>query len=103
MTRLLIATTLLASAALTANAHFVFLVPDAKDAGKALVVFSDGLEIDDAVTTDKLGGLKLTVRDSSGKTAEATLAKEKHSFNVTLPGTGSRVAYGSVVYGVMQK
>lgn len=102
MTRLLSAAVLLA-AALTADAHFVFVVPDAKDAGKALVVLSDELAVDDAVTTEKLGGLKLSARDSSGKTADVALVKEKHSFNATVPGTGPRVVFGSVNYGVMQK
>jgi uncharacterized GH25 family protein len=103
MVRFLGAAILLGAATLTARAHFVFVVPDGKDPAKALVVFSEDLEPDDAVTMEKIGGLKLRVRDSGGKTADAAFEKDKHSFKATLPGSGPRVVYGSVSYGVMRK
>lgn len=93
----------LAAAVVTAQAHFVFVIPDAKDAGKALVVLSEELGVDDAVTMDKISGLKLQVRDAGGKATDAKVEAGKHSMAVTVPGTGSRVVFGSVNYGVMQK
>jgi uncharacterized GH25 family protein len=103
MIRTLGAFAVLALATLTAQAHFVFVIPDAKDPGKALVVFSDALEPDEAVTMEKITTLKLKVRDAAGKTTDAKFTADKHSFAATVPGTGSRVVYGSVNYGVMQK
>jgi hypothetical protein len=103
MFRLLCATALLTAATLTADAHFVFLVPDAKDPAKALVVFSDDLDIDTDVTTEKIAKIKLKVQDAAGKLTDATHVVEKHCLKVEVPGTGSRVVFGSVNYGVMQK
>jgi len=101
--RLMGAAVVLLAATLTAQAHFVFILPDAKDATKAIVVFSDELGVDDAVTMDKIGGLKLQVKDAGGKLTDAKTETEKHSLNVSVPGSGSRVVFGSVPYGVMQK
>jgi uncharacterized GH25 family protein len=103
MFRILCATALLTAATLTADAHFVFVVPDAKDPAKAVVVFSDDLDVDDAVTTEKISKIKLKVQDAGGKLADATFVTEKHCLKVAVPGTGSRVVFGSVNYGVMQK
>jgi len=86
-----------------AQAHFVFVVPDLKDPTKAIVVLSEDLAVDEDVTVDKIAGLKLRVKDETGKLIDATFVKEKHSLKATLPGSGSRVAFGSVPYGVMQK
>jgi len=93
----------LLAASVAAHAHFLFIVPDAKDAAKALVVFSDDLDADEAVTMDKVAGLKLKVKDATGKVTEATFEKDKHSFKVSVPGSGARIAFGTVPYGVMQK
>ncbi|WP_439620757.1 DUF4198 domain-containing protein [Gemmata sp.] len=93
----------LAAATAAAQAHFVFVIPDAKDPGKATVVFSDDLGVDDAVTMDKISGLKLQVRDAGGKATDAKLEVGKHSIAAAVPGTGPRVVFGSVNYGVMQK
>jgi uncharacterized GH25 family protein len=103
MVRILGAAAVLVAATLTARAHFVFVVPDAKDPAKALVVFSEDLAVDEAVTMDKITGLKLQVRDAAGKTTEAKFEAEKHCLKATVPGTGSRVVFGSVNYGVLQK
>ena len=90
-------------ATLTARGHFVFVVPDEKDPAKALVVFSEELDPDSAVTMEKIGGLKLQVRDAGGKTTDVSFEKGKHSFTAKVPGNGSRVVFGSVAYGVLQK
>jgi len=103
MFRFMGAAIVLIGATISAQAHFVFVVPDAKDAGKAIVVFSDDLNVDDALTMDKVGGLKLQVKDTGGKLTDAKIEKEKHNLNVSVPGSGSRVVFGSTPYGVMAK
>jgi uncharacterized GH25 family protein len=103
MLRFVSAALFLAAATAAAQAHFVFVIPDAKDPGEALVVFSDDLGVDDAVTMEKISGLKLQVRDAGGKATDAKLDVGKHSIAVAVPGTGPRVVFGSVNYGVMQK
>ena len=103
MFRFMGAAVILVAASLTAQAHFLFIVADAKDAAKAIVVFSDDLNVDEAVTMDKVGGLKLQVKDSGGKLTDAKIEKDKHNLNVSVPGSGSRIVFGSTPYGVMQK
>lgn len=103
MLRTTSAVALLAAAALTAHAHFVFVVPDPKDPAKAVVVFSDDLDPDENVTMDKVVGLKLTCRDAAGKDAAVEHKAGKHELAATVPGTGPRVVFGSLNYGVMQK
>ena len=102
-TRSLGAAAVLALAALTAHAHFVYVVPDAKNPAAAVVVFSEDLEADEAVAVEKIAGLKLKVKDAAGKVADAKVEAEKHTMKVTVPGAGPRVVFGSVNYGVMQK
>ncbi|QJX00843.1 DUF4198 domain-containing protein [Frigoriglobus tundricola] len=97
------AAALLAAAALTAHAHFVFVVPDSKDPARAVVVFSEDLEVDENVSMDKVSGLKLTCRDGAGKDTAVGHKTGKHELTATVPGTGPRVVFGSVHYGVLQK
>ncbi len=97
------AVALLAAAALTAHAHFVFVVPDSKNPAKAVVVFSEDLEADENVTMDKVSGLKLTCRDGAGKETAVEHKAGKHELAATVPGTGPRMVFGSVHYGVLQK
>jgi uncharacterized GH25 family protein len=94
---------LLAVAALTAHAHFVFVVPDLKDPAKAVVVFSEDLESDENVGTEKLATLKLTSRDGAGKEVAVEHKAGKHELTATVPGSGARVVYGTLNYDVMQK
>lgn len=88
--------------AAAAQAHFVFILP-AKDAATATVVMSDDLEVDEAIDAAKIAGAKLFVRDASGKDTPVECKADKHSLTATLPGSGPRVVFGSVNYGVMQK
>jgi hypothetical protein len=102
MTRYLLAAAVTLTAALTAPAHFVFVVPD-KAGAKAAVVFSEDLEADPDVPIARIAGLKLTLRDATGKDTPLEHKAEKQSLTVTLPGDGPRVVYGTIAYGVMQK
>ncbi|MBP3956063.1 DUF4198 domain-containing protein [Gemmata sp. G18] len=92
-----------AAAALTAHAHFVFVVPDPKDPTMAVVVFSDDLDTDENVGTEKLATLKLTSRDGAGAEAPVAHTANKHDLSAKVPGTGPRVVFGTLTYGVMQK
>ena len=85
-----------------AEAHFPFIVPEA-DGASAKVVFSDTLAPDTDVNIEKLAGTKLFLRDSGGKDAPLEWKKGEGFYDVKLPGTGPRVAYGVTEYGVLQK
>lgn len=97
------AVAMLAAAALTARAHFVFVVPDPQNPAKAVVVFSEDLDPDEHVAAEKMAGLKLTCRDGSGKDAAVGHSTGKHELTATVPGAGPRVVFGTLNYGVMQK
>lgn len=97
--RLLAIAAVFAIAAL-AQAHFVYIVPDAKLPSQAIVIFSDTLEPDDNVTMTRIESLKLYVKDASGKVLPAAFEKGDFSFKVSVPGTGPRIMFGSVNYGL---
>ena len=85
-----------------ANAHFPFIVPDAKGES-AKVVFSDNLEPDTDVNIDKIANTKLTLRDAGGKESPADWKKGDGFYSLAIPGAGTRVVYGVTDYGVLQK
>jgi N-acetylneuraminic acid mutarotase len=89
-------------AGLVAQAHFVFVVPD-KAGAAATVVFSEDLESDDGVAIAKINGLKLTLRDAAGKDIPVTHKAEEYNLAARLPGSGPRIVYGSINYGVLAK
>lgn len=88
--------------AVAAHAHFVFVIPDRAGAS-ATVVFSEELAPDDGVDIARASGVKLFVRDATGKDAPVEHTAAKHSLTAKLPGSGPRVVFGSVTYGVIQK
>lgn len=85
-----------------AQAHFVYVVPEA-DGTKAKVIFSDSLEPDEGVPITKIKNTKLTLRDGTGKESPIELKEEKTYYAVTVPGKGSRTVYGVTNYGVLKK
>jgi uncharacterized GH25 family protein len=85
-----------------AQGHFPFIVPDAKGEA-AKVVFSDSLEPDTNVAIEKLANTKLMLRDAAGKETPLEWKKGEGFYSVTVPGTGTRVVYGTTDYGVLQK
>jgi uncharacterized GH25 family protein len=89
-------------AAAVCQAHFPFIVADAKGQA-AKVVFSDGLEPDPAVNIEKIANTKLTLRDAGGKETAVEWKKEEGYYAVNVPGSGDRVLYGVTDYGVLQK
>lgn len=92
----------LATAAL-AQAHFVFVVPDAKNPAKVVIVFSEDLEVDEAVPAERLAGLKLTGRFEGGKTAPVECKAGKSCLTGELGLVNPQVVFGTHALGVMQK
>lgn len=103
MIRALLAALVLLGTLAAAQAHFVFIIPDVKEPSKVVIVLSDELAPDENVTMDKVKGLVLTSRDTGGKDVPVPHAPGKHELTAVIPGSGPRVVYGSVNYGVMQK
>lgn len=97
-------TAVAALGALTAvQAHFVFVVPDAKDPSKVVVVFSDDLEIDENIPANRLKGLNLTGRFEGGKQAPVECKPGKSCLTGELGLVNPQCVYGTHIFGVMQK
>jgi uncharacterized GH25 family protein len=103
MVRFAAANIALLAFATIANAHFVFVIPDAKNHEKALVVFSDEQAPDSNVDIGKIAGIKLQVRDAAGKDSPLTATKSENALAVNVPGKGRRIVFGSIDYGVLQR
>lgn len=86
-----------------AQAHFVFVVPDAKDPSKVIVVFSEDLEVDEAIPAERLKGLKLTGRFDGGKEAPVECKPGKSCLTGELGLVNPQVVFGTHTLGVMQK
>ncbi len=89
---------LILAAALTARAHFVFVVP--QDGGKAFVFLSETLEPDAQIDPAMIAGAKLQLRDADGKETDLTLEKGEHALTVATTGGGTRLIHGIVDLGV---
>jgi uncharacterized GH25 family protein len=89
-------------AASAAQGHFPFIVPETNGAA-AKVVFGDELKPDPNVAIEKLANTKLTVRDAAGKETPVEWKKGEGFYSLPVPGTGTRVVYGTTDYGVLQK
>lgn len=102
MLRLFLAMTLLAVAAMSAHAHFVFVVlaPDGKS---VRVVFSDDLEPDENVDIGKVAGLKLTARFAGWKEAPVECKTDKHHLTAEVKRADPLCVYGTVTYGLMSR
>ena len=100
MKRFLLSAALIAAVTVPAAAHYVFVLPS-KDATTVSVVMSDELAVDEEVGIEKIATLKLTCRDSAGKEMPVELKTGKHELTGAIPGSGPRVLFGSVPYGVM--
>ncbi len=85
-----------------AEGHFPFVVPDDKGSS-AKVVFSDSLKPDPNVQIEKLASTKLTMRDATGKESAIEWKKGEACYELSIPGSGNRVVYGTTEYGVLQK
>lgn len=94
---------LFASAIVPARAHFIWIVPDGPDDTTVKVVFSEGLEPDEAVPVDKIAATKLCFRDPTGRVAALDWHKGKHAYVVNLPDKNPALVGGVCKYGVLQR
>lgn len=101
MTRFFLTAAAAFAVAVTASAHFVFVIPS-KDAKTVQVVLSDELAPDDGVEVSKIAGTKLTVLTADGKSAPLAATKGEHALTATIPAE-VRVISGSCEYGVMAR
>jgi hypothetical protein len=101
MIRSLLTLAVLTAAPLVVSAHMVYAVPGA-DGKTLVVVFSDSLDPDEKVTTDKLAGLKLTGRTADGKAVAVECKREAHRFTAAVPA-GTKLVSGEVTYGLLSK
>lgn len=100
MSRFLLSAALLAVAAVSSSAHFVYVVP-AKDGKTVTVVFSEGLEPDENVPVEKIAGLKLSARVAGNDVAVESKTTE-HALTAPVPD-GATLVYGRVTYGLYGK
>jgi hypothetical protein len=89
------------AAAVTARAHFLFVVPEASG-GRALVVLSEVLRPDPAVDVDLVRTAALSFRAADGRETALSLVKDGASYSVTLPG-GSGLVHGTIDMGLMSR
>jgi hypothetical protein len=84
-----------------ADAHFVWVVPDANGAsGKVLMneTLSPTAEVDVAI----IGGSKLNVRSADGRETPLILRKGDGFYAVDIPGAGTRIIHGITDLGMME-
>jgi N-acetylneuraminic acid mutarotase len=96
---------LLVLAALSAEAHFIWIVPDKPADGQTIarVFLSEDLRPEGADFLDKIASTELFVRGADGKTATAKWTRGKDNFEVKVPGAGPNVLGGSCRYGLFQR
>jgi uncharacterized GH25 family protein len=105
MSRLFGALLLGLAVAAVAHAHALYLVTDARDATKVLVVFGDELAPDETTkeaTWKRFDGLKLSARDKAGKDTPVKFTRGKGHLLATVPA-GTQVVFGEVEYGLFAK
>jgi uncharacterized GH25 family protein len=103
MRKTLTASLLALAAVSAASAHFVWIVPDTSDKGRALVVFSDTLDPDkNPALLDRIAQTRLFVQSADGKDAPVEWKKQETSYTLSLPAANACVG-GICKYGVTQR
>ncbi len=92
---------LLLAAAAGAQAHFVFVVPDA-GGGSAKVFISEDLKPAGEVDLSIISGAKLHLLDAAGHEVALPMVKGAGAYTVALSGSGTRVIHGVVDLGFSQ-
>jgi hypothetical protein len=87
--------------ALTAWAHFVFVVPH-KEKGTATVLLSETLNTDPRVSVKVLESIQLKVRHGVGGEQRLELEPAGDVYQVRLPSNGHALIYGTAELGVTQ-
>jgi uncharacterized GH25 family protein/N-acetylneuraminic acid mutarotase len=88
--------------AMSAQAHFVFIVPQADGKG-ARIVFSEDLEPDENVAIEKISKLQLKAMSADQKSSDLPVKAEKHHLSAALDETKPAILFSSLSYGVMQR
>lgn len=86
-------------AALSAQAHFVFVVPQAGNTN-ASVFISETLKPDSEVDNDLIKATKLSLRDANGRESAMTLSKAGETYTTAITGSGTRVIHGLADLGI---
>ncbi len=86
-------------AAITSQAHFVFVVPE-PGRQTATVFLSETLKQDAEVDVGLIGGTKLFLRDDQGRETPLTLVNGAHTFTVSLAASQRGVIRGNADLGV---
>jgi len=102
MNRLFASMIVLAFGTATAQAHFIWIVPD-KQGTTAQVVFSDNPSPDNPKLLDKIAKTQLHVRHADKTELPLKWTKGKDALEVALPGNGPRTVGGVCEYGVVAK
>lgn len=103
MKRTILSLLFFALTAAPAQAHFIWIVPDAREGAHAKIVFSEGLEPDEAVPVEKIAATSLHVRDAAGRVVPLESKKGEHAYLVDLPDESPAVVGGVCRYGVLQR
>lgn len=90
---------ILFAAAVSASAHFVFVVPQAGNAN-ASVFISETLKPDPQVDIDIVKDTKLSLRDAGGRETALSLTKSGGVYTTTVVGSGTRVIHGLADLGI---
>ena len=102
MNRLLGALVLLLSVAVSAQGHFIFILPTEERSRKARVVFSDNLKPDKAKLLEKISHTKFSAR-VDGKDFALKPAKGKDCLELEATGKGPVWVVGVCPYGVVAR
>lgn len=87
--------------AMLAQAHFVFVVPDAAGAS-AKVFISEELKPTGEVDLGIISGAQLSLLDSGGSDTKLTMTKGTDAYVIPVSGKGTRVIHGVVDLGFSQ-
>ena len=99
--RSVIASLALLLTALSAHAHFVWLVPQADNT--AILVFSDSLEPDENVPITKVAQTQITVRGADGQVQKHQKTEGPDHYKITVAGKGPAEITAACRYGLITK
>lgn len=91
--------TIVLAAATAAQAHFVFVVPEAGGT-KARMMLGEDLNPDEGTAVDLLAGARLSVRGKNGEETPLTMSKGEHAWQIVVPGSGARLLHGVADIGM---
>ncbi len=103
MKRLVGAVVLMLAVTVTARAHFLFIVPPARESRTAQVVFSDSTKPDSEKLLAKIGHATFQVVDDRGKVTSVKARNNGKTLDIEVPGKGPAEVIGQCIYGVVDR